>query len=92
MSSSKGRLWQAQLREWPDSVKLTAAEVLEWIYRAKTNEARYVRMSTMASCMQSPKGIFYRTSNRPDAWVGYRYGVQGPSYISGFGRWDGSWG
>ena len=91
---SKKALWEAQLREWPESIRVTVPEMIDWLYKLSRNK-RYNSENlwiTMALCMLHSNGVFYRTSSRPDAFVGFRHGKQGHQYVSGWPLWNGEYG
>jgi hypothetical protein len=94
---SKKDLWEAQLREWPESVEVTLNEMNEWTDKLQRTP-KFVLTSNdnlwrrLAFCMYYPNGIFYRTSDRPNAHVGYRFGIQGNEYMSGWPLWNGEYG
>jgi hypothetical protein len=94
---SKKDLWEAQLREWPESIRVTVPEMIEWIDSKRSSKhvrfyGEHVLWRSMAMCMQHSNGVFYRTSSRPDAHVGFRFGLHGSQYISGWPLWDGEYG
>lgn len=82
-------LWATQLQEYPESIRLTKQEMLCWIGDATISlkEDRSLWCQFAWSLCQ-PKGVFYRTSDAPDAWVGFRYGTHGSEYSSNWPRWD----
>ncbi len=75
-------LWEAQLVAHPDSVRLTAKEVIDLAY-ANPEFARHAALSLV----EDPIGFFYKCGRQPNGayrWVGYRYGVDESEYRSGF--------
>lgn len=72
-------LWEAQLQEYPDSVKLGKRDLLNLIHR----DSRAI-----AFCyIRHPNGIFYachRNSLGAYRSVGCRFGVEPEDYYSGF--------
>jgi len=86
-------LWSAQLLEWPESVKVSGYEMLEWIDSMQGVDKREFLLAGIVRCLLGhPNGIFYRTSDKPNAFVGYRFGLSGEDYVSGFPLWNGKFG
>lgn len=77
-------LWEIQQREYPGSRHLTVPEVIQrWVTDAKVDQ-RTMALNAMVTCLQYPGGMFYETKQ---GYRGYRYGVKGHEYISGFGMY-----
>jgi hypothetical protein len=86
-------LWAAQLHEWPESIRIYHYEMLDWVNSIQCRDKREWLLTGMVNCLAShPHGIFYRTSNKPNAFIGYRFGVSGEEYVSGFPLWNGKFG
>jgi hypothetical protein len=84
MSISYKKLWEVQLREYPQSIRLTPWQMLEWAYSFERSDDRAFRFQQLAGSIQLSKALFYIT--RPEKGdVGCRYGLKGYQYISGFG-------
>lgn len=77
---SKKKLWQEQMVQWPDSVRLTVEEVLKWCDEAKTVDGRLSRYMQMCMAMQYPSVVFYRIEGTN--YRGFRYGLDGGAYMS----------
>lgn len=72
-------LWQAQLGQHPDSVKITAQECDELAQESSHEvQAQWLRCMTM--CLEQP-GVFYRVERPTETWVGCRYGVEPHEYF-----------
>ena len=69
-------LWDAQLREFPDSVRVTPGEVVMWA------QANLARATSVLVTIDHPPGIYYRITHEHGEWRGYRYGVKGEEYVS----------
>lgn len=80
MSVSKKRLWEAQLRAYPKSVRLTVHQMFEWCDAAPTLERKLSRYTQISMAMQYPSYVFYRIEGTP--WMGFRMGVEGSQYMS----------
>ena len=84
MSISYKKLWEVQLKEYPESVRLTPWQMIEWAHSFKRLDERAFRFQQIASTIQLGKSLFYIT--RPEkGHVGCRWGPQGHQYMSGFG-------
>ena len=80
---SHNALWKAQLSFWPESEEISPQEMIKWAEKAPSLLDRLWRYQTIATTIQYPNGIFYRTKPK-DGFVGYRYGLKNYEYISGF--------
>jgi hypothetical protein len=91
---SKKALWKAQLREWPESIRIKTPDMIDWIYKVSSSKKHSPEhlWITMTMCMQYQNGVFYRTSDRLNAHVGFRFGIKGSEYVSGFPLWNGKFG
>lgn len=75
------KLWEAQKREWPNSVQVLPSAMLNW---ASSDPNKYhQRMIAIAVTVQFDKVLFYVT-NPNGGHIGARYGVKGHEYLSGF--------
>lgn len=73
------QLWEKQLELYPNSRQWTVYEVLKWA----GEPSKYNRYRSIAMTLQEPNGVWYSlTQDGPLA--GYRYGLNGPDYTSGF--------
>lgn len=70
-------LWQVQLAEYPESVRLTVADVLDW---AGTDVRR---LRSIALALQYDVCVWYRIPTMGEV-TGCRYGYEGGEYQSGF--------
>jgi hypothetical protein len=78
------KLWEAQLKQWPDSIRLTTGQMLDWAMEGSTGYTRRKLMS-VASAIQHRSCVFYLTSEI-DGYIGCRFGIDPSYYQSGFGR------
>jgi len=83
---SKKKLWEAQLREYPDSERLTIFEVLD-LCNENNGKRCVFGFTFMKLCLalQYPNVVYYRIPS-PD-WIspyyyGFRYGLGGFQYAS----------
>ncbi len=76
-------LLAAQLREWPNSVRLSPYMLLHWAYSSSNADHRFQRMSSIAMTTQHPRVLFYITDPE-GGFVGARFGTDPEQYISGF--------
>ena len=83
---SKQELWDVQLRNYPDSVELPAQQMFRWADGPERylGEARS-RWRAIALALNQGGGFFYITDPE-NGFVGYRYGLDGSEYMSGFGQ------
>ena len=77
---SKKKLWDAQLRFWPDSVRLSAHDMFKWCDAAKTTGGRLGRFMQVSHALQFSSVVFYRIEGT--SYMGIRFGVNGPDYLS----------
>ena len=80
---SYDRLFDAQLREWPNSVRLKPHLLLHWAHTAPNADQRYQRMAALALTTQHPRVLFYITGPE-GGYIGARFGTEPDQYISGF--------
>jgi hypothetical protein len=78
------KLWESQLAEWPDSIRLTTYQMLEWA-RDGNLEDSCRKLRSLALTIQYRRCVFYLT-NPEDGFIGCRFGVWGGDYQSGFGK------
>ena len=78
------KLWEAQLNEWPDSIRLTTYQMLEWAADGDLKDSRSKLMS-LALTIQHKKCVFYLTDPE-DGFIGCRFGVDPSHYQSGYGQ------
>ena len=84
MSVSLKKLWEVQLNLYPESVRLTPGQMLDWAYNYNKRDDRLIRFQQIAGTIQHYRSLFYIT-NPEKGYVGCRYGIQGHQYRSGFG-------
>ena len=75
-------LWEAQLREYPSSVRMSEQDIAMWAYAATTEYSRNHRLAKIGSSLVKPVRVYYRTANRPTAHIGCRYGVDAADYTA----------
>lgn len=75
-------LWDAQLREYPSSVRMSEQDIAMWAYAAVTGYEQQRRLARIGSSLVDPVRVYYRTANRPTAHIGCRYGVDGADYTA----------
>lgn len=80
MAVSRTKLWEAQLREYPDSIRLTPAEVFRWCDEPSTHAGKLNRYRQIACALQYSACVFYRIEGT--TYRGIRYGNAGHQYIS----------
>lgn len=73
-------LWEAQQREYDNSVRLTPAEVFAWCDEAKQVHDRLNRYIQISMALQYPVHLFYRIEGTK--YRGVRFGVEGYQYMS----------
>lgn len=76
MAASKKALIAAQMENWPASVILTPQEVIEWAHNNLT------RANQVMMAIQYPQGVWYRIPHARGEYRGFRFGVDGPEYLS----------
>jgi hypothetical protein len=85
---SKKALWASQLNEWPDSIRIYNNAMIDWIINAPEEMQSRLWMRLDTHMKENPHGVYYRTSAKPDAWVGFRFGVWCSDYSSGWPRYN----
>ena len=82
---SKKALWDAQLKLWPESEKVSLAEMYAWADQGCTIQNKLSRWKLIAMTRQYTNVIFYRTHKTlENCWLGCRYGTKPGDYLSGF--------
>lgn len=83
---SQKRLWEAQVREYPSSVRMTIEEVYKWCDENRSAEERLLRWTGVALALQYPNVVFYYvkgfTHNPKRIYRGFRFGLHGSEYMS----------
>jgi hypothetical protein len=77
-------LWQAQLKLYPNSIRMTIHEVYAWCDAPVEERWRKARWSNVALAMQCPAWVFYKLSPKDTGLRGIRFGVNESEYFSGF--------
>ena len=77
--TSKTKLWAAQTREYPDSVRLTPAQVLEWA-SSGTYDEQHRKTRSISMAIQYPNVVWYEIPGT--TYRGFRYGERGEQYAS----------
>ena len=86
---TKTALWAVQLQEYPESIRISNKDVLSWVMKCPSREKRDRMWQLLGIHMvESPHGVFYRTSAAPDAFVGFRFGLEGWDYSSNWTRYN----
>ena len=80
---SMKKLWEAQQREWPNSVRVSPQAMLYWACAPEDIRTRERRMMSLAMTIQFDKVLFYVTDPN-GGYIGARYGVEDYEYQSGF--------
>ena len=84
------KLWEVQLDEWPDSIRLTTGQMLDWAMapwpEAGCSYSEYTRgkLMSLALAIQYRRCVFYITRKK-EGFIGCRWGVLPYHYQSGFG-------
>jgi hypothetical protein len=85
---TKKALWAVQLQEYPDSIRISNREIFWWVNDAPREKRDYMMYLLALHMTQNPHGVFYRTSAAPDAFVGFRFGLEGWDYSSNWTRYN----
>jgi hypothetical protein len=80
----EAKLWFAQLGFWPNSVRMSLNEVYRWCDEPVEEQWRKARWSGVALALQYPAVVFYKVTPEDKGLRGFRYGLQGHEYASGF--------
>lgn len=76
-------LWRVQLSKYPSSLRLTSGEAFrKWCCDEHGNLRQNHKLAVFANTAFYPGGVFYECAF--GAYRGYRYGVKGSEYLSGF--------
>lgn len=78
-------LWEAQLREWPNSEQITVQDAFKWADAGKTVEAKLSRYMQLSMALQYPCVIYYRMdapTSYNGEFRGIRFGMEGHEYMS----------
>ena len=86
-TASKEAVWAAQLEAYPESIEISGKDMLAWVLRAP-KELKPRMIEALAITVGDPVGCFYRTSDREDAFVGWRFGTWCSHYMSAWPRWN----
>jgi ribosomal protein L39E len=78
------KLWKRQLEVWPQSIRLTTADVIRWCYDGKSDSQRASRSLAAVMALQYPQGVWYRFADHDAPVVGFRFGMDGGDYLSNF--------
>ena len=86
MKTIHATLWEAQIRHWPKSIRLSPEEVIEWAFNNPS------RCNSVLMTIQYPTGVFYKIpysytsgDRGPDVhgeYRGFRFGILGSQYLS----------
>jgi hypothetical protein len=82
--ASKAALWQAQEREYPGSIRVTPAHMIEWAESANTCTLKYSRYRRLGMSIQYSNVVFYFLPVCDE--YGYRHGTDGSEYVV-LGSW-----
>jgi len=85
---TKKALWAVQLQEYPDSIRIPNKDMLKWVISAPREVQLRLWQLLGIHMTESPHGVFYRTSAAPDAFVGFRFGLEGWEYSSNWTRYN----
>jgi hypothetical protein len=88
MKPSKQALWAVQLQEYPNSIRIPNKDMLKWVIRSPREVQLRLWKLLGIHMTSSPHGVFYRTSDAPDAFVGFRFGLEGWEYSSNWTRYN----
>ena len=88
MKPSKKALWAVQLQEYPESIRIPNKDMLKWVIRSPREVQLRLWQLLGIHMTESPHGVFYRTSDAPDAFVGFRFGLDGSEYSSNWTRYN----
>ena len=80
MGISQKKLWEVQLREWPNSKRLTVHDMYRWCDAAPNIQQKLSRYMQISMALQYPVHVFYRIEGT--RYMGIRYGLKGHQYMS----------
>jgi len=79
-SELQGELWESQIEEYPESVRMSIDEVFAWCDEVSNTTAKLHRYMQIAMALQYPVVVFYRIEGTK--YRGFRFGVEGSKYMS----------
>lgn len=83
MSISKRALWAVQQELYPESIRISYTDVLNWMaFPLPEVRSTLQRYRLVAYALQHPNGVWYRFPH--EKVTGYRYGLKEYQYISNF--------
>jgi hypothetical protein len=77
---SKKKLWEVQLREWPNSKRLTVHDMYKWCDAVSNTEQKLSRYMQISMALQYPACVFYCIEGT--RYMGFRFGLKGHQYMS----------
>ena len=80
MGISKKKLWDVQLREWPNSKRLTVHDMYRWCDAVSNTEQKLSRYMQISLALQYPAYVFYYIEGT--RYMGFRFGLKGHQYMS----------
>ena len=81
MGISKKKLWDVQLREWPNSKRLTVHDMYRWCDAVSNNpHTKLSRYMQISMALQYPACVFYYIEGT--RYMGIRFGLKGHQYMS----------
>lgn len=80
MGISKKKLWDVQLREWPNSKRLTVHDMYKWCGAVSKTEQKLSRYMQISMALQYPACVFYYIEGT--RYMGFRFGLKGHQYMS----------
>lgn len=83
MALSKKALWEVQVREFPESCRMSVSAVLDWCGEPIRTADREIRFMSVASALQHPNVVFYGLGDAVTP-RGFRFGLDGSQYASIF--------
>ena len=76
-------LWQVQVEDYPEAQRMDMRQVFAWCAKGRTPFTRECRYSAVCSALDYPVVVFYGLGDNENV-RGFRYGFDGPDYMSGF--------
>jgi hypothetical protein len=73
-------LWEAQVSQYPKSVRMSIEEVYAWCDEAKTGTALHNRYIQISMALQYHVVVFYRIEGTD--YRGFRFGTEPHEYMS----------
>lgn len=80
MSVSLKKLWQVQLEEFPNSVRLCIHDVYRWCDSGLSLKTINYRYRQISLALQYRNHVFYRIDGT--SYMGFRFGTHGSEYMS----------